>query len=47
MLYDNGYMIDSIPQNDFQLADITQDYCSETGCHAIKLMLNSCSGQLS
>lgn len=47
MLYDNDYIIDGVPQNNFQLADTTPDYCLETGCRAIKLMLDSCTGQLS
>ena len=47
MLYGNDYIIDSIHQNDVQLANITRDYCLETGRHAIKLTLNPRTEQLS
>ena len=39
ILYDNEYIIYSIPQNNFQLPDTTLGYCSGTGYHAIKLTL--------
>lgn len=47
MLCGNDYILDNIPQNNFQLADVTLDYCLETGRHAIKWTLNSCTKQLS